>query len=219
MSLHVKIKWGSYGEYALWWTKGVNLKGYTDIMTSFWHDENRSIKYITFYYIPYNRVGDIVCCKVKKVSERGLLCTGPYESGKIHSALGRRMWRNHSVDSVKITKAKIEFMDGTKKTIPATEMLPFDPIPQNCYIATAVYGSYDCPEVWTLRRYRDAYLAKTWCGKYFISFYYYISPFLVKKLYHIEWIKKISYFCLNKFVKILWARGYSKTPYNDYTRK
>ena len=24
-----------------------------------------------------------------------------------------------------------------------------------CYVATAVYGSYDCPQVWTLRRYRD----------------------------------------------------------------
>ncbi len=31
-----------------------------------------------------------------------------------------------------------------------------------CYIATCVYGSYDCPEVWTLRRFRDDVL---W-GKY-----------------------------------------------------
>ena len=30
-----------------------------------------------------------------------------------------------------------------------------------CYIATAVYGSYDCPQVWTLRRYRDYTLAET----------------------------------------------------------
>ena len=26
---------------------------------------------------------------------------------------------------------------------------------QGCYIATCVYGSYDCPQVWILRRYRD----------------------------------------------------------------
>ncbi|MDR0918559.1 MAG: hypothetical protein LBM93_04840 [Oscillospiraceae bacterium] len=31
-----------------------------------------------------------------------------------------------------------------------------------CYIATAVYGSYDCPEVWTLRRFRDYILAPKW---------------------------------------------------------
>ena len=24
-----------------------------------------------------------------------------------------------------------------------------------CYVATCIYGSYDCPQVWTLRRYRD----------------------------------------------------------------
>ena len=24
-----------------------------------------------------------------------------------------------------------------------------------CYVATCVYGSYDCPEVWVLRRFRD----------------------------------------------------------------
>lgn len=31
-----------------------------------------------------------------------------------------------------------------------------------CYVATAVYGSYDCPQVWTLRRFRDNTLAATW---------------------------------------------------------
>ena len=31
-----------------------------------------------------------------------------------------------------------------------------------CYVATSVYGSYDCPEVWTLRRFRDEVLADTW---------------------------------------------------------
>lgn len=34
-----------------------------------------------------------------------------------------------------------------------------------CYVATAVYGSYDCPQVWTLRRYRDYTLAETWYGR------------------------------------------------------
>ena len=37
-----------------------------------------------------------------------------------------------------------------------------------CYVATAVYGSYDCPQVWTLRRYRDYTLAETWYGRAFI---------------------------------------------------
>ena len=31
---------------------------------------------------------------------------------------------------------------------------------KGCYIATSIYGSYDCLEVWTLRRYRDYKLSK-----------------------------------------------------------
>ena len=49
-----------------------------------------------------------------------------------------------------------------------------------CYVATCVYGSYDCPEVWTLRRYRDFSLAKTWYGRAFIRIYYAISPTVVR---------------------------------------
>ncbi|HIZ10458.1 MAG TPA: leucine-rich repeat protein, partial [Candidatus Borkfalkia avicola] len=38
-----------------------------------------------------------------------------------------------------------------------------------CYIATAVYGSYDCPQVWTLRRYRDFSLSRTAPGRLFVK--------------------------------------------------
>ena len=38
-----------------------------------------------------------------------------------------------------------------------------------CYIATCAYGSYDCPEVWTLRRFRDNTLAKNIFGRAFIK--------------------------------------------------
>ena len=50
---------------------------------------------------------------------------------------------------------------------------------KGCYIATCVYGSYDCPQVWTLRRYRDLRLGKSWCGRAFILLYYAVSPGLV----------------------------------------
>ena len=51
---------------------------------------------------------------------------------------------------------------------------------KGCYVATCVYGSYDCPEVWTLRRYRDFTLDETWYGRVFIKVYYAISPIFVK---------------------------------------
>ncbi len=51
---------------------------------------------------------------------------------------------------------------------------------EGCYIATAVYGSYDCQEVWTLRRFRDETLYRHVLGRIFIRAYYSISPHIVK---------------------------------------
>lgn len=84
-----------------------------------------------------------------------------------------------------------------------------------CYIATAVYGSYDCPQVWTLRRYRDNILAQTWYGRAFIRTYYAISPTLVKWFGKTEWFKKLWQGKLDKMVENLQKRGVESTPYDD----
>lgn len=84
-----------------------------------------------------------------------------------------------------------------------------------CYVATAVYGSYDCPQVWTLRRYRDIDLATTWYGRAFIHTYYAISPTLVKWFGHTEWFKKMWRGKLDRMVKNLQDKGYESTPYED----
>lgn len=84
-----------------------------------------------------------------------------------------------------------------------------------CYIATAVYGSYDCPQVWTLRRYRDYTLAKTWYGRAFIHTYYAISPSLVKLFGHTKWFKQIWQGKLDCMVAKLKAQGVKDTPYQD----
>lgn len=49
-----------------------------------------------------------------------------------------------------------------------------------CYIATAVYGSYDAPSVKTLRRYRDERLERSALGRAFVRGYYRISPPLAR---------------------------------------
>lgn len=84
-----------------------------------------------------------------------------------------------------------------------------------CYIATAVYGSYDCPQVWTLRRYRDNILAKKWYGHTFVHTYYAISPTLVKLFGHTDWFKYIWKQKLDKKVKQLNEHGVENTSYND----
>lgn len=84
-----------------------------------------------------------------------------------------------------------------------------------CYVATAVYGSYDCPQVWTLRRFRDNTLAETWYGRTFIRAYYTISPTLVKWFGKTEWFKNLWKPALDRMVKKLNKNGVDNTPYND----
>ena len=84
-----------------------------------------------------------------------------------------------------------------------------------CYVATCVYGSYDCPEVWTLRRYRDNTLMKSWKGRAFVKLYYYISPRIVKLFGKTIWFNNIWKPILNRMVNNLKDRGYSDLPYID----
>lgn len=86
---------------------------------------------------------------------------------------------------------------------------------KGCYIATCVYGSYDCPQVCTLRRYRDTTLAGTWYGRAFIRTYYAISPTLVKWFGNTVWFKKLWKAPLDKKVAKLMKKGVSSDAYKD----
>ena len=102
-----------------------------------------------------------------------------------------------------------------KDTVPPASEKPADTKKQGCYVATCVYGSYDCPEVWTLRRFRDTTLASTWYGRAFIKTYYAISPTLVKWFGKTNWFKKMWKGTLDRMVAKLQAQGVESTPYND----
>lgn len=84
-----------------------------------------------------------------------------------------------------------------------------------CYIATCVYGSYDCPQVWTLRRFRDYTLDETWYGRLFIKCYYAISPILVRWFGNTKWFRKFWKSKLDKMVTDLNNKGVKDTCYND----
>lgn len=86
---------------------------------------------------------------------------------------------------------------------------------QGCYVATCVYGSYDCPQVWTLRRFRDNTLAETTLGRAFIHTYYAISPTIVKWFGKTQWFKKMWHGVLDRMVQRLNDNGVEDTPYND----
>ena len=124
----------------------------------------------------------------------------------------------------------LEFVNGGETASTASFLMPAgnveigavyqhsqqsQPRSQGCYIATAVYGSYDCPEVWTLRRFRDETLSRSWYGRLFIRFYYALSPTAVRLFGDTEWFQNFWRTRLDNMVTRLQSDGVSSVPYDD----
>jgi len=89
------------------------------------------------------------------------------------------------------------------------------PVSSGCFVATAVYGSYDCPEVWVLRRFRDYKLDKVWYGRLFIKMYYAVSPTLVKVFGNTKLFNLVNKRILDLLVDKLIKDGVDDKPYQD----
>ena len=159
-----------------------------------------------------NRVTSIFCVLLKFEEE----LVGLFDQKKdiilaVRKAEINYLCHNSDCFNKKYLKNKYK---NLKKQIHAED--PSYKIPKNgCYIATAIYGSYDCPQVWTLRRFRDYTLAKTWYGRAFIRIYYTISPILVKWFGSTEWFKNWWKPSLDRMVERLNRQGITDTPYTD----
>lgn len=85
---------------------------------------------------------------------------------------------NKAMEELAATIAQMAPPSGRR---PATQAGGGSPAKQGgCYIATAVYGSYDAPPVLTLRRFRDDRLAQSQLGRALIRLYYSVSPTLAR---------------------------------------
>ncbi len=123
---------------------------------------------------------------------------------------------SYCVEKINNKDYDLEYKKGDiKEKIFSEEQTANAPKGGGCYVATCVYGSYDCPQVWVLRRYRDQNLASSWYGRLFIHTYYSISPIIVKLFGKTEWFKNICKPKLDRMVKNLLDEGYDSTPYID----
>lgn len=209
----------SYGSDVESWHSGqANSAGGVSFQCSFKNTSTKTMKYINLDLHPINRVGDTVSCTISRRSTKGIQFTGPLEPGNTaRSIQWENLWYNSTISDFVLECAEIEYMDGTRETIQANEIDRTKPQGGGCYVATAVYGSYDCPQVWTLRRYRDNTLSKTWYGRTFIHIYYAISPTLVKWFGETEWFKNMWKPKLDRMVERLNQEGVEDTPYHDRT--
>lgn len=71
-----------------------------------------------------------------------------------------------------------------RKASPSTTKIqarqPSQQAKSGCYIATAVYGSYNHPQTIVLRNFRDQVLLKSRSGRVFVKTYYAVSPHIVR---------------------------------------
>lgn len=130
------------------------------------------------------------------------------------------LWTSYGVNKEYIKKR----IDTTLSELPVKRIIHSKPAEINqksqkssngCYVATCIYGSYDCPQVWTLRRFRDFKLSKSFLGRMFIKIYYKISPKIVKLFGKKNWFRIFWKKRLDKMVFKLQKNGYENTPYYD----
>lgn len=208
-------------DYQGYWCNRCNSAGGLGVRLKIKNLDPRSIKYASLYFVPFNKVGDIVSSSVHGGrTKHGLMYTGPLAQGqKSEWNYLENVWYDYSISKVKLVEAKIEYMDGTTETIPGDQINRIGTSSSSgdggCYIATSVYGSYDCPPVWTLRRFRDNVLSQTWVGRAFVHVYYAISPQLVALLGDTNWFKISWKKVLDCFVSKLQKNGFESTPYQD----
>lgn len=191
-----KLLYGENDYYG--WKSRPDSAGGVDVAIGFTNDSEKTIKYIYFHISAYNTVGDPAMCEIHDTNKFELKLTGPIDADG--SGVWEDLFYNHATSKIAIDSIDIEYMDGSIEK--QTDNFDIVPIPssEGCYVATCVYGSYDCPEVWTLRRYRDSKLATTWYGRGFIYTYYAISPTIVKIFGNTKWFKSILQKKLDRMV-------------------
>lgn len=181
---------------------------------------NKSISVINDYFEESNENKEEVLRKISAAIEKMFTVNFIYNNGTNTPPQARRAFTvklENSVRAAFLTELK-QIKEVHADLAYLDELIAKNSEEVNtggCYVATAVYGSYDCPQVWTLRRYRDCTLAETWHGRAFIRTYYAISPTLVKWFGHTEWFKKMWKGKLDRMVENLKAEGVEDTPYED----
>jgi hypothetical protein len=72
-----------------------------------------------------------------------------------------------------------------------------------CFIATAVYGSYDSHQVIALRNFRDNILLSHALGNFIVAIYYKVSPYLAKWIVKYTLLTQATRYLLDKFISYL----------------
>ena len=78
---------------------------------------DKTIKYITFTYIPYNAVGDVIKCQTSGKSEVSAKLTGPLQPNEEAIVEFDALWYNPTIKKAVIKEVVIQYMDNSKDVI------------------------------------------------------------------------------------------------------
>lgn len=107
--------------------------------------------------------------------------------------------------------AIVAYYQGRAKIVQNCTINQYMTAADGCFIATAVYGSYEADEVLILRKFRDHQLASSKPGQFFIHSYYFISPPIANLLEGFPIAKRPIKHILNKIVQSLAKTSHSST--------
>lgn len=101
--------------------------------------------------------------------------------------------------------AIVAYYKGKPKIIQNCTIHQYMKAADGCFIATAVYGSYEADQVLTLRAFRDQKLAPYGLGRLLINCYYIVSPPIAELMDMFPFAKKPAKYVLDKIVKAVMA--------------
>ncbi len=143
---------------------------------------------------------------VDHVAVAGLLLRrGADPSMKAHGRVG-----NDNVDGFRALELAQRGFNGESDPAMVRLLTEHSKSRAGCFIATAVYGSYDSPEVRVLRQFRDQALAPRTAGRLAIAVYYKIGPQLVRAVGRRTMFQRVMRPALDNLVRALQSRGYGE---------
>ena len=97
-----------------------------DVSHDYYNAGEKEIKYITFSYVPYNAVNDIVACTASGNIEVSIKVTGPVSPKHCRSVKGKHVWFNPTVKTVVLTKIHIQYMDNSEELIEGKDVVSME---------------------------------------------------------------------------------------------
>ncbi len=94
-----------------------------DVFHEYYNAGEKEIKYITFSYLPYNSVNDVVACTASEKTEVSGRLTGPIPPKHKSYVKWENLWFNPTVATVVLTKIHVQFMDNSEELIDGKDVV------------------------------------------------------------------------------------------------